>query len=155
VQAIIKEAHRQGITSQAQIAYILATVEHETADSFQPVKESYYLGEPEGENDRKTLPYYPFYGRGYVQLTWDYNYRKYSDVLGLDLVNDPDLVMRPDIALFILVDGMKFGVFTGITLDDCISNNGMDFLKARTIINGTDQAEKVQSYAMNWLAQLG
>jgi|GEM_PF-379875 len=155
VQAIIKEAHRQGITSQAQIAYILATVEHETADSFQPIKESYYLGEPEGENDRKTLPYYPFYGRGYVQLTWDYNYRKYSDVLGLDLVNDPDLVMRPDIALFILVDGMKFGVFTGITLDDCISNNGMDFLKARTIINGTDQAEKVQSYAMNWLAQLG
>ncbi len=90
-----------------------------------------------------------------MQLTWDYNYRKYSDVLGLDLVNDPDLVMRPDIALFILVDGMKFGVFTGITLDDCISNNGMDFLKARTIINGTDQAEKVQSYAMNWLAQLG
>jgi peptidoglycan hydrolase-like protein with peptidoglycan-binding domain len=155
VQAIIKEAHRQGITSQAQIAYILATVEHETADSFQPVKESYYLGEPEGENDRKTLRYYPFYGRGYVQLTWDYNYRKYSDVLGLDLVNDPDIVMRPDIALFILVDGMKFGVFTGITLDDCISNNGMDFLKARTIINGTDQAEKVQSYAMNWLAQLG
>ena len=150
-----KEAHRQGITSQAQIAYILATVEHETADSFQPIKESYYLGEPEGENDRKTLRYYPFYGRGYVQLTWDYNYRKYSDVLGLDLVNDPDLVMRPDIALFILVDGMKFGVFTGITLDDCISNNGMDFLKARTIINGTDQAEKVQSYAMNWLAQLG
>lgn len=155
VEAIIKEAHRQGITSQAQIAYILATVEHETADSFQPVKESYYLGEPEGENHRQTLRYYPFYGRGYVQLTWDYNYRKYSDVLGLDLVNDPDLVMRPDIALFILVDGMKFGVFTGITLDDCISNNRMDFLKARTIINGTDQAEKVQSYAMNWQAQLG
>ncbi|WP_242049006.1 glycoside hydrolase family 19 protein [Planktothrix sp. FACHB-1365] len=53
-------------------------------------------------------------GRGYVQLTWNYNYRKYSDVLGLDLVNDPDLVMRPDIALFILIHGMKWGVFTGI-----------------------------------------
>lgn len=155
VEAIVKEAHRQGITSQAQIAYILATVEHETADSFQPVRESYYLGEPEGENDRKTLPYYPYYGRGYVQLTHDYNYRKYSDVLGLDLVNDPDLVMHPDIALFILVDGMKWGAFTGMKLDDCISGNNTDFLSARKIINGTDQAEQIQTYAMNWQTQLG
>ncbi|MEG4329964.1 penicillin-insensitive murein endopeptidase, partial [Microcoleus sp. herbarium5] len=155
VQAIVKEAHRQGITSQTQIAYILATVEHETADSFQPVRESYYLGEPGGEKHRKTLPYYPYYGRGYVQLTHDYNYRKYSDVLGRDLVNDPDVVMNPDIALFILVDGMKWGAFTGIKLDDCISGNNTDFLSARKIINGTDQAEKIQTYAINWQTQLG
>ena len=154
-EAILKEANRQGITSQAQIAYIIATVQHETNDSFQPVKESYYLGEIEGENDRKTLPYYPYYGRGYVQLTWNYNYRKYSDVLGLDLVNDPDLVMRPDIALFILIHGMKWGVFTGIKLDDCISNNHVDFLKARKIINGNDKAEQIQSYAISWQNQLG
>lgn len=154
VEAIIKEANRQGIMSQEQIAYIIATVQHETNDSFQPVKESYYLGEIEGENHRQTLRYYPYYGRGYVQLTWDYNYRKYSDVLGLDLVNNPDLVMRPDIALFILIDGMKWGAFTGIKLDDCISNGCMDFIKARTIINGLDQAERIQSYAMNWQSQL-
>ncbi|MBE9144294.1 glycoside hydrolase family 19 protein [Planktothrix mougeotii] len=155
VEAIIKEANRQGITSQDQIAYIIATVQHETNDSFQPVKESYYLGEIEGENDRKTLPYYPYYGRGYVQLTWDYNYRQYSDVLGLDLVNDPDLVMRPDIALFILVHGMKSGTFTTIKLDDCISNGRMDFIEARKIINGNDKAEQIQSYAISWQNQLG
>lgn len=155
VQAIIKEAQRQGITSQAQIAYIIATVEHETADSFQPVRESYYLGDSEGENHRKTLPYYPFYGRGYVQLTWNYNYRKYSDLLGLDLVNDPELVMRPDISLFILVHGMKHGFFTGFKLDDYISDNDMDLFNARRIVNGTDKAALIKDYAMNWHAKLG
>ncbi|HEY9852945.1 MAG TPA: penicillin-insensitive murein endopeptidase [Leptolyngbyaceae cyanobacterium] len=155
IEAIIKEAHRQGITLKPQIAYILATIQHETADSFQPVKESYFLGEPQGENHRKTLRYYPFYGRGYVQLTWDYNYRKYSDLLGLDLVNNPDLVMRPDISLFILVDGMKRGVFTGRKLDDHISEERVDFLKARWIINGNDQAKLIEKYAMDWQTQLG
>lgn len=155
VEAIIQEAHRQNITSQAQIAYIIATVQHETAESFQPVKEAYYLGEPAGENHRKTLGYYPYYGRGYVQLTWDYNYRKYSDVLGLDLVNDPDLVMRPELSLFILVDGMKRGIFTGVKLDDYISDNSVDFWSARKIINGIDQAERIETYAMNWQTKLG
>ncbi|EAW37817.1 penicillin-insensitive murein endopeptidase [Lyngbya sp. PCC 8106] len=155
VQAIIQEANRQNITSQAQIAYIVATVQHETAESFQPVKESYYLGEPAGENHRQTLRYYPYYGRGYVQLTWDYNYRKYSDILGLDLVNNPDLVMRPDISLFILVHGMKWGAFTTLKLDDYISDNSVDFWSARKIINGMDQAERIQTYAMNWQTQLG
>ncbi len=155
IQAIIKEAHRQGITFQAQIAYIIATVQHETADSFQPVQESYYLGDSEGEKHRKTLRYYPFYGRGYVQLTWDYNYRKYSDLLALDLVNNPDLVMRPDISLFILVHGMKQGVFTGVKLDDYISGNDMDLFNARRIVNGTDQATLIEKYAMDWQAQLG
>jgi peptidoglycan hydrolase-like protein with peptidoglycan-binding domain len=154
-QAIIKEAHRQDITSQAQIAYILATVKHETANSFQPVRESYYLNEPEAENYRKTLDYYPFYGRGYVQLTLIQNYQKYSDLLSLDLVNNPDLVMLPDIALYILVHGMKCGSFTDIKLDDCISGNSVDFLSARRIINGTDQAELIEHYAISYQSQLG
>ncbi|SKB13672.1 Carboxypeptidase (modular protein) [Planktothrix sp. PCC 11201] len=154
VKVIIQEANRQGITSQAQIAYILATVEHETGDTFQPVREGYYLGEVEGENHRQTLPYYPYYGRGYVQLTHLDNYREYSNILGLDLVNAPDLVMRPDIAVFVLIHGMKSGVFTGIKLDDCISNNHVDFLKARKIINGNDKAEQIQTYAINWQNQL-
>ncbi|AFZ05212.1 Peptidoglycan-binding domain 1 protein [Oscillatoria nigro-viridis PCC 7112] len=155
VQAIIKEAHRQGIASQAQIAYILATVQHETAETFQPVKESDFLGEPAAENDRKTLPYYPFYGRGYVQLTHLDNYRKYSDLLSLDLVNNPELVMLPDISLFILVHGMKWGVFTGMKLDDYISESSVDFWSARKIINGIDRAELIEKYAINWQTQLG
>ncbi|MEG3863592.1 CHAP domain-containing protein, partial [Microcoleus sp. herbarium12] len=155
IQAIVNEANRQGITSKSQIAYILATVQHETNNSFQPVREAYYLGEPNAENYRRqNLSYYPFYGRGYVQLTWKSNYQKYSDLLGIDLVNNPDLVLRPDIALFILVDGMKRGTFTTAKLDDYISGNRVDFLNARRIVNGIDEAEKIKQYAINWQSQL-
>lgn len=152
IQAIKQEAQRQGITNPSQIAYILATVEHETAGSFQPVRESYYLGEPKAEAHRKTLRYYPYYGRGYVQLTWDYNYRKYSTLTGLDLVNHPDLVMRPDVSLFVLTDGMKRGVFTGVSLEDFMVNERLDFVKARKIINGTDKARMIAGIAENWVS---
>jgi peptidoglycan hydrolase-like protein with peptidoglycan-binding domain len=154
IQAIISEARRQGIKYNSQIAYILATVKHETNDTFQPVREAYFLGEPSAENHRQTLRYYPFYGRGYVQLTWDFNYRQYSDLLNIDLVNQPDLVMRPDISLFVLVDGMKRGVFTGVCLDDYIIGSKVDFYNARKIINGHDEAERIEQYAIAWQTNL-
>ena len=154
IQTIIKEARRQGITNKSQIAYILATVQHETNDSFQPVREAYFLGEPDAENYRTTLRYYPYYGRGYVQLTWDYNYREYSNLLGLDLINNPDWVMRPDISLFILIDGMKRGVFTGVKLDDYIDGSFVDFYNARRIINGEDEAPRIENYAVIWQTNL-
>ncbi|MGD1699089.1 penicillin-insensitive murein endopeptidase [Dapis sp. BLCC M229] len=154
IQAIIQEAYRLRITNKSQIAYILATVQHETNDSFQPVKEGYYLGEPKAENYRQTLRYYPYYGRGYVQLTWRDNYQEYSDLLELDLVNNPDLVMRPDISVFILIDGMKRGVFTGVSLDDYISVQQVDFFNARRIVNGLDQAQLIASYAQKWEVNL-
>lgn len=154
IQAIIAEAHRQGITNKAQIAYILATVKHETNDTFQPVREAYYLGDNKGERYRQTLRYYPYYGRGYVQLTWDYNYRRYSNLLSLDLMNQPDLVMRPDISLFILIDGMKRGIFTGVGLDKYISCDKADFYNARRIINGTDEANRIKGYAIAYQISL-
>ena len=33
-----------------------------------------------------------YYGRGPIQLSWDYNYRAAGSALGLDLLNNPDLV---------------------------------------------------------------
>jgi peptidoglycan hydrolase-like protein with peptidoglycan-binding domain len=147
IQAIKQEANRQGITKKDQIAYIIATTEHETAGSFEPVREAYFLGEPAAENHRKGLRYYPYYGRGYVQLTWDYNYRFYSDLTGLDLISDPDLVMRPDVALFVIVHGMKHGTFTGLSLDDFTSTSAFDFVGARQIINGTDKDVEIAGLA--------
>ena len=152
VAAIRQEANRQGITHPGQIAYILATVEHETAKKFQPVKECFFLGEPAAEAKRKIFKYYPYYGRGYVQLTWDYNYRNYSTLLGLDLVNQPDLVMRPDISLFILIDGMKRGTFTTRSLNDFMQGNRFDAVQARQVINGKDKATEIAKIADSWLS---
>ena len=64
-----------------QAAYVLATAYHETAHTMKPVRE---YG---GETYLKKKKYYPYVGMGYVQLTWDYNYKKASDKLGVDLVS--------------------------------------------------------------------
>jgi len=151
VEAIKQEARRQNITEPSQVAYILATVDHETNGSFQPVEEGYYLGESAAAY-QKTLRYYPYYGRGYVQITWAENYHKYSALTGLDLLNQPDWVMRPEVSLFILIDGMKRGVFTGRSLDDFTTANRLDFVEARRIINGRDRAEEIASIADSWLS---
>ena len=63
--------------------------------------------------------------------------------------------MHPEISLFILVDGMKRGVFTGMKLDDYISDEGVDFFNARKTVNSTDKAKLIETYAMNWQTQLG
>lgn len=39
-----------------------------------------------------------YYGRGYIQLTHEANYREYGDALGLDLVAHPDLALEPRVA---------------------------------------------------------
>jgi LysM repeat protein/predicted chitinase len=154
VQAIITECHRQGVTMKAQIAYVLATTQHETAGSFQPVREAYYLG-ARAEAYRQTLRYYPYYGRGYVQLTWQNNYAKYGQLLHIDLVGNPDLALQPNVALFILVHGMKNGTFTGVGLSRYINISGIDFVNARRIVNGLDAAYSIANLAQNWLRTLG
>jgi len=148
VRAICKECDRQRLHLTQQKAYLLATVEWETAGTFAPVREAYWLSE---EWRRRNLTrYYPYYGRGYVQLTWSTNYQQYSELLGLDLLGNPDLALRPDVALFILVHGCKFGVFTGHKLEDYIISGHCDYWNARRVINGTDRATEIEAIARDW-----
>jgi len=148
VRAICQECDRQNLKLLQQKAYILATTEWETGNTFAPVREAYWL--TEAWRRRNLRDYYPYYGRGYVQLTWDFNYRRYGELLGLDLLGNPDLVMRPDIALFILVHGCKFGVFTSHKLEDYINSGHCDYWNARRVINGIDKATEIEAIAKNW-----
>ncbi len=151
IRAIVSEAHQYGFCP-SQIAYILATVQHETANTFRPVRE----GLNASEAWRKAnFRYYPYYGRGYVQITWRSNYQKFSDLIEIDLVNNPDLTLRPDISLFILLHGMKYGSFTGKTLNNYTRNGVTNFVGARQTINGLDRAEKIAGLARTWLGQIG
>ncbi|MGH2412402.1 MAG: glycoside hydrolase family 19 protein [Microcystaceae cyanobacterium] len=139
-QAVAKEGANQGVIERHQLCYIMATIQHETAGTYKPIAE--YGG--------RTRPYAPYYGRGYVQLTWKYNYELYSHKLGQDFVAHPDQVMESAVSLFIIIDGMKNGVFTGKKLSDYISGNRVDFYNARRIINGMDRASLIEGYARNW-----
>jgi predicted chitinase len=148
IAAIKQECKAQGSALKTQIAYVLATVEWETARTFKPVREAFWTSE---DWRRDNLRYYPYYGRGYVQLTWKNNYQKYSSILGIDLVNNPDMAMEPNIALFILVHGFKTGTFTGRKITDYIDSHKTDFLNARRCINGLDKAHEIKKLAEKYL----
>jgi hypothetical protein len=125
------------------LAYVLATTWHETAFRMQPIIEG------GGESYLKSKPYYPYYGRGYVQLTWEENYRGQDAKLGLGgtLVQEPDLALDPDIALKVIIGGMVDGDFTGKKLANYFTDDLTDFYNARRIVNGTDCASKIANYA--------
>lgn len=131
------------------IAYMLATVFHETAGSFQPVEEGYYLGsKARVKAFQKTLRYYPFFGRGYVQLTHKANYAKAGKAFGVDLVNEPELALTPDIA-FKCLGGMFLGWY-GAKLTAYINAKKTDYVNARRCVNVLDKAGLIVGYAKSF-----
>lgn len=141
-------------------SYVFATIFWETAQTLDPISEY---------GSRRYLmskSYYPYYGRGYVQLTWKSNYLNFGNFLGIDLVNNPHLANEPENAWLILEEGMtrNFEVkriddpnFTAYTLDDIFNLETMKnttqwqrFVKARRIINGTDKASAIAEIAQKF-----
>lgn len=122
-------------------AYILSTIYHETAHTFKPITE---LG---SQRYLKSKRYYPYIGRGFVQLTWDWNYEKFGKLLKIDLLGNPELANDPETAWKILELGMSKGLYTGKKLGDYVNENKIDYRGARKVINGTDRAELLAGYA--------
>ena len=139
-------------------AYALATSFHETAKRMQPVRE----GLSASDSWRKrNLRYYPWYGRGDVQLTWEDNYKRMDTKLGLggQLIRNLDLALDPAISAKIMVVGMKEGLFSkdragkpqslGRYLpSDNTQASKEQFTEARRIINLMDKAGLIAGYAV-------
>lgn len=136
-------------------AYMFATVKHECADTWEPIEEygkgaGHKYGQPVQVTGSDGQTYTcKYYGRGYVQLTWDYNYKKMSAALGMgdDLVIHPEQVLQADIAYRIMSYGMRNGSFTGKKLGDYIHDSVCDYKNARRIINALDKADLIKGYA--------
>lgn len=143
---------------------MLATTWHETATTMQPIEEfgkgktkdygrKLKMGGGPGKRVPYTTPDKLYYGRGLVQLTWHENYEKAGRALKMDLLNYPELVLQLNISVDILFLGMFEGWFTGKKLSDYIGAK-TNFVGARKIINGTDKATLIASYASIYLAAL-
>lgn len=136
------------------LAYILATTHHETDRRIWPIKE-YGLG----KNRKYGVPTPPFgqvyYGRGFVQLTWDYNYKKCEAKYAIPgLLQNPDLALDLTNATKILIYGMIDGLFTGKKLADYFSTTKEDWIGARYVINGKDKARLISDYAHTYYAAI-
>jgi len=142
---IISRCKDEGLLRN-ECAYVLATAEWESNFTFEPVKEAYWVKNAEAWR-KKNLRYWPWYGRGLVQLTWEANYRKAGKAIGVDLIADPDAAMEPENSVAILVLGMKHGWFTGKRLSDYFDLKRSEFIGARRMINGTDKAAEIAALA--------
>jgi hypothetical protein len=67
------------------------------------------------------------------------------------MVSDPSIALRPDVSLVVLVHGMAKGKFTGKKLGDYITSaDDKDYMNARRIVNGQDQASTIAGRANFW-----
>lgn len=138
---ILDEWERRGLSDLRHLAYMLATVKWETANTMQPIRE---MG---GEAYLRTKKYYPWVGEGLVQVTWEENHRKFG-------ATAPGQLMTWPIALRALFDGMLNGMFTGKKLANYFGSGVSDWVNARRIINGTDKANEIAAIARQFYAAL-
>ena len=146
------------------VAYMLGTAYHETAYTMQAITEyggiRYFdkydtgrLAARLGNTPEKDGDGYKYRGRGHVMITGLDNYKKFTKILGIDLVNVPDLALDPVVSASILVIGSLEGTFTTRKLSQYIKY-GLDikeFDNARRVINGTDDARKIANHAVKFL----
>ncbi|WP_353183584.1 glycoside hydrolase family 19 protein [Parapedobacter lycopersici] len=148
------------------LAYILATAFHESGGTMAPVREGFAKTDAEAirivtslYNAKRIRKNYAlpdpatgksYFGRGLVQLTWKDNYKRIGNLLGIDLLNNPDLALDPEISAIILVRGMLEGWFTGRKLKGCVILGELSYKKARSVVNGSDQADKIAQYAYSF-----
>lgn len=142
---IITEFFKAGHTDDRWLAYIMATVFHETDRKMQPVTE---YG---GEEYLKKKKYYPWYGRDLTHTTWEENYQKVKDSTGVDVIGDPDLIAQMPLAAEVAVKFMVNGWYTGKKLFDYFNAIETDPENARRIINGKDKAKLIAGYYEHFL----
>ena len=156
---------KSGLTDIRWLAYMLATSYHETARTMQPIEEyGKGRGKPYGQklrHDRKpyAFPDKLYYGRGDVQLTWYENYEAMGKLLGIPLLEQPELALKPDISAQIMIEGMTRGKsnrgdFTGVSLENYFSATKDDPVHARRIINGLDKANLIADYHDKFLTAI-
>ncbi|PBB69111.1 hypothetical protein CK228_07675 [Mesorhizobium sp. WSM4312] len=155
-QDISKDVSAQDIR---QVAYVLATIRFETANSFSTVTEmgtdaslegKYGPDSPFGSALGNTSPGdgARYRGRGYLQITGRNNYQFMGSALNIDLVDHPELAVDPQIAYRITSLAMFDGRFTGKKLADYITADKADYYNARHVVGGLGHASDIADAAV-------
>lgn len=154
------------------LAYILASVFHETGGRMLPVRETFASTDAgaiaaldkafkAGRLGQVSEPYWrrgkngnAYFGRGDIQITHEENYRVLGERIGVDLVVNPSLALDVDISAEIAIVGMLEGLFTGKKLTDYFNLKKDDPVGARAVVNGRDKAKLIAGYHKAFLDAL-
>lgn len=139
---IARALEQEGVLTANVLSYALATIEHETAGTFEPIDEI------KGEKSARRLGYEGgtnYYGRGFIQLTHLRNYKAFGMRIGMgdQLARNPDLASDPEVAAKILA---AFFVDNGPAR---LARQG-DFIAARRPVNPDAQAYSIANIAMKY-----
>ena len=147
------------INKKEHLAFLLATAKIESDYSLERWESDYlcnsqgkkYVGKP----CQRALDYYrstdgkknyytlgtdknglPYFGRGLIQLTGKSNYETFGKKIGVDLVNNADLALKPENSYKIAVEYMalKRNYYGGENAFDKVDKN--DWPTARKIVKG-------------------
>lgn len=129
---ISKALNEVGILSDLVLIGALATVRVEVGRNFKPIEELSSGDEYEGRIDlgnTQTGDGRKFKGRGYIQITGRSNYTYYGGLIGIDLVNHPELALDAQNSARILALYFKYRGCDAA----CNANN---WTEVRKIVNG-------------------
>jgi putative chitinase len=148
INAIIDEWDASTFNDLRWLAYLLASVYHETGKEMQPTREK------GGDKYLRTKPYYPYVGMDLLQTSWKYNYQKVKDFTGRDVITHPNLIADLKTSAKVALHFMVNGLYTGKKLSDYFNHSKSDWINARRIINALDKADLIASYAKSFFASL-
>jgi predicted chitinase len=108
------EARRSGINSPIELAAFLAQCAHESHDfkslveyggslDFRKYDPKYAPRKAKALGNKKAGDGARYKGRGYIQLTGRYNYKRAGEALGLPLEAKPELAEKPEVAAKVAV----------------------------------------------------
>lgn len=144
-QLIVAECVKQGITDVYAICYVLATAQLEAYDDMHARVEEISQAQANADyggalGNTEPNDGYTYRGRGLVHITGKGHYQTFSKLLGHDIVADPAYAERTDVAIFIMVKGMKDGIFCPAfgKLMDYFGNGKKDYYGARNLVNPRD-----------------
>ena len=144
ISLILLECNYYGINDKSHLAYVLASAQHESimgqrmTEIWGPTPDQLGYEGKNGNKDRGDG--FKYRGRGFVQITFRANYKKYEAILAtrgikVNLETSPEMATEPFIAAIIISHGMSQGGFTTSRLSDFGTDGKYNFVRARRIVN--------------------